>query len=249
MIDVLVLITFVVILYAMRRVIQSRIQGILLLLGGTRKTGIWFYSLLFFPGVVMHELSHFFTAAILGVRTGDINLFPRLGDVDEGRIALGSVKIARTDFVRGSLIGAAPFLVGSLVLYVVMRIFFSEIMAFLVSGEYGLAFHLMATLSENWEFWIGMGGIFLVGNTMFSSREDTRAFPVLGVILGIISLVIWLSGNSHYIVGIIPILVELARALNVAYGLAIVLNLLVAGILFGLERVAEKLTRKRVVYR
>lgn len=73
----------------------------------------YFLAFLFLPGTFIHELSHFLMAKILFVPVGKFNLIPK---TINNEFQLGSVTIAKTDLVRGTLIGLAPFLVGSFLL-------------------------------------------------------------------------------------------------------------------------------------
>ena len=72
-----------------------------------------FLAILYFPGTVLHELSHFLAAKLLGVPTGRISLIPK---ANENGMEFGHVEIAKTDFVRRFLIGIAPFVSGTAVL-------------------------------------------------------------------------------------------------------------------------------------
>lgn len=82
------------------------------------------YFLLFFPGVAIHELSHFLMASLLLVPTGEISLLP-----DEKR--MGSIEIAKTDPVRQSLVGLAPLMIGTIVLTAIFRSPYQENLLFL----------------------------------------------------------------------------------------------------------------------
>ena len=69
------------------------------------------FSIIFLPGVFLHESSHFVMAKILRVPTGDFSIFPQ--SLPDGRLQLGYVETARSDIVRNSLIGAAPLIIGT----------------------------------------------------------------------------------------------------------------------------------------
>jgi hypothetical protein len=78
-------------------------------LTGNKDLTIYLLALLFLPGTFIHEMSHLITATFLGVRTGVVELIPR---VEGSRVIMGSVPIAATDRVRRAVVGAAPFFVG-----------------------------------------------------------------------------------------------------------------------------------------
>lgn len=121
-------------------------------------------ALLFFPGTIIHELSHFLMSALLFVPVGHIDLWPKLeGD----SVKLGSVQIAQTDIFRRFIIGAAPFLFG---------------IAFLL-GILFLGVN-MNLFKETWFIILMIYLAFEIGNTMFSSKKDMEgALELFGVIL------------------------------------------------------------------
>src|SRR3990170_5216778 len=69
-----------------------------------------FFSLLFFPGVLLHETSHYLAARLLGVKTGRFSLLPQ--PLPDGRLRLGFVETTGTDLLRDALIGVAPLVAG-----------------------------------------------------------------------------------------------------------------------------------------
>lgn len=73
------------------------------------KTRLILLAIIYFPGTVLHELSHYFAAKLLFVQTGRISLLPHF---KEDGLELGSVQIAKTDFLRRFLIGIAPLVTG-----------------------------------------------------------------------------------------------------------------------------------------
>jgi hypothetical protein len=131
----------------------------------SRTATINLIALLFFPGTVIHELSHFLMAALLFVPVGNMEFWPKIENDDN--VKLGSVQIAESDIFRRFLIGAAPFLLGVLFLL-------------------GL---LYLMISQNWlsNPWIVAAMIYVafqIGNTMFSSKKDMEgALELFGVVL------------------------------------------------------------------
>ena len=93
-----------------QRWIHREIQTIFLLLTRNSAVSLGLFSLLFFPGVLLHEVSHFLTAKLLRVRTGHFSVVPQL--TADGRLRLGYVETEKADLIREALIGAAPLLTG-----------------------------------------------------------------------------------------------------------------------------------------
>ncbi|HZE87287.1 MAG TPA: hypothetical protein VE090_03720 [Methylomirabilota bacterium] len=131
----------------------------------TRNQTISIYSLalLFFPGTILHELSHLLMAGILFVPVGTMELFPK---VEGDYVKLGSVQIAQTDIFRRFLIGAAPFLFGTSLLLGLL---------FFAAQNNLFSNYLYSALLAY--------AVFEIGNTMFSSRKDMEgAIELLGVV-------------------------------------------------------------------
>ena len=96
----------------LQRFLQREIQAIFLLITRQPDISMALFSLLFLPGVLLHETSHFIMAQLLGVRTGRFSIIPK--KLDSGRIRLGYVETAKTDFIRDALMGLAPLVTGGL---------------------------------------------------------------------------------------------------------------------------------------
>ncbi|MBI5613720.1 hypothetical protein HY947_02240 [Candidatus Gottesmanbacteria bacterium] len=76
----------------------------------SRTIAVTLITLFQFPGTIIHELAHLFTAEILGVRTGKLILAPE--SIRGDHIQTGSVQMNESDPFRRALIGIAPLLVG-----------------------------------------------------------------------------------------------------------------------------------------
>lgn len=114
------------------------------------KTIFILISLLFLPGTILHELSHFFAAIILFLKVKDVQIFP---EFKENEIKLGHVLYEKKDFLRSILVGIAPFF-GAL--------FFFFLLSF---------FHLFPA-NNFWQNLFFGYLIFAVSSSMFSSKQD-----------------------------------------------------------------------------
>lgn len=155
-------------------------------LTGSEKVSIILFSVLFFPGTLIHELAHFLMAKLLLVHTSGMEFLPQLqGD----SIKLGSVSIAKTDPIRRLLIGVAPVIVG---------------LGILLGMLWGVQTYLVFFSAYPWWAWVALGYVvFVTGSTMFSSRKDLEGS--LGVVAGILILFVlifltgfgWLLGSFY----------------------------------------------------
>lgn len=174
-------------------VLTQRLFLFFLLLFRSRNVAVSALTLILFPGTVIHELSHLFTAEILGVRTGKLTLVPesiQAGHHSEpGEIQSGSVAIAKTGPFRRTLIGIAPTIIGLTGLialsYYLPQFFQNTIIA--IQNQQNI-------LPSTFCFLLFAFCLFAISNTMFSSREDLKGvFPVLILLILIVSA-IYLTG-------------------------------------------------------
>lgn len=140
---------------------------------------VYILSLLFLPGILIHELAHFFTAIILFVRVGDIELIPQIRGES---VKLGSVAVAKTDPIRRFLIGAAPVAVGITIILVSLHYSFSKVASTSLAELF--------TKASLGKILLLIYILFEVGNTMFSSKKDMEGalelFLTIGVIFGLL---------------------------------------------------------------
>ncbi len=166
----------ILIIFFLSRSVYRQIYLLFYRVGKHRSWAIHLLLLVFLPGTIVHELSHFLAATFLGVRTGTINLIPQIKE--EGQVIAGETQIAQCDPIRYSLIGIAPFVSGILLIYSVGR--------FLLFGDTGLAFNFfsfsawISLMQKNFSL-LGMFSaffLFWVSNTMFSSKKDLELLIV-----------------------------------------------------------------------
>jgi hypothetical protein len=132
-----------------------------------------FFSFIFSPGIILHELSHLLMATVLFVPVGDIDFTPKKNG---NSVKLGSVEIAKTDPIRRSLIGFAPVLVGLIVVVGIVYLFSSNILFFQDQGIYVFVVAILAVVYL----------LFAISNTMFSSSRDMEGTAEILITLLII---------------------------------------------------------------
>jgi hypothetical protein len=153
--------------------LQKKLSQFFLAITHSQKITIQWLSFIFLPGVVLHELAHWFVASMLFVRTGDIEFMPQL---QGNTVKLGSVAVAKTDPLRRFLIGVAPVLIGFLAL----------LGLFYFLSPYIIAF--------NWQTFLLVYASFEIGNTMFSSKKDMEGALGLVIALLFIFVVLYILG-------------------------------------------------------
>jgi hypothetical protein len=182
--------------------LHRHIQAVLLI--GLRRAdlAVTFFSLIFFPGVLLHEGSHYLMAKILRVRTGKFSLLPR--PLPNKRLQLGFVETESTDWFREALIGAAPLLSG--LLFVAFAGLYQLDLDGLVRTNLGSSpdeiMVKIKSLLHQPDFWLWFYLIFTVSSMMTPSASDRRAWLPVLLIMGALAGVTWLLGAGEWITAI-----------------------------------------------
>lgn len=162
----LILLAELIILYFISRLLTKTLFTFFLFIFRARSVAISILLVLEFPGTVIHELSHLFTAGILGVKTGKLTLEPE--SIRGDTITTGSVAIAETDPFRRFAIGLAPMIGGIIILTTISYLL----------QQYVPNWH-------DWRFWVLGYLLFAVSNAMFSSPQDLKGFLPFAITLAI----------------------------------------------------------------
>ena len=231
------------------RWISRHIQGVGLLLGGNHDIAIIIYFLIMFPGILLHEASHWLMAQLLGLRTGKISIGPQKGR--GGKVRLGSVQIAKSDPFRESLVGLAPLLAGSGLVLLIGTVVFDlrTLSQAFVLGDVGWFLELMVSFVKVPDFWIWLYLIFAISNAMLPSESDRRAWLPLAIFLVIIAAIMAIVGWTPQMpASVFDHVVGAVQYLDTAFLITLVIDLIFAGFVFGLEKLLNFLTGNRVTY-
>ncbi len=176
---IIFLLLSLVFLYFSGQVLLRQLTYLVHHVGGSRRFLIVLWSLVFLPGTIIHELSHFFVAILVGARTGKVEIFPEfLGtDSDEGGVALGSVQTQKLNIVQGVLVGLAPFFVGLCLLVW---------LGSLILQNYSLGDYAIMAF-QGYLF-------FTLSNSFFPSRSDLVHVVPAAITVAIIVVIAWLVG-------------------------------------------------------
>lgn len=185
------------ILLLLQRWIQSHLHGVSLLATGRADWAVIVYAVILFPGVLLHETSHWLAATLLGVRTGNMSLIPRRQP--DGTLQLGYVeyyKSSKVGPIRESLIGAAPLIAGTLaVLLIGLRVFgVTDLSAAVRSGDIDILTAAVADLFSTPFILLWIYLIFAISNAMMPSRSDRKAWPAFFLVMAGLALFLYLIG-------------------------------------------------------
>jgi hypothetical protein len=232
----------------LQRQLHREIQSVFLLL--TRRTDISLalFSLFFFPGVLLHESSHYIIARLLGVRTGGFSLLPK--PLTDGRLQLGYVETVKTDFLRDALIGVAPLITGGLfVAYAGMsRLGLPSLWDSLSSGGQRTIADAITQLSKLPDFWLWFYLIFTISSTMMPSPSDRRAWlPVVLVIAALIGVGLLAGAGPWMMEHMSEPLNTALRSVSVVFAISLAVHIFLIFPFFFTRRILEHISGQTIV--
>jgi hypothetical protein len=183
----------------LQRRLHQEIQSVLFLITRRIDLALAIFSILFLPGVLLHEMSHYFAARLLRVPVGRFSVIPQ--SLPDGRLRLGYVETAQTDFLRDALIGAAPLIAGSLfVAYAgFVHLDFSALWVQFSLGDLSSSTAAISTAVGQPDFWIWFYVIFVVSSTMFPSETDRRAWRPILLTVGVFLALLFIAGAGPWL--------------------------------------------------
>jgi len=235
-------------LLVLQRGLHREIQSVFLLLTRRVDLSLALFSLLFLPGVFLHEASHYIMAQILDVQTGRFSIIPRA--VENGRLQLGYVETARADILRDSLIGMAPFITGGICVALTgLRLLGLDSLWPALTGTAGDSLvEAFTAIRSRPDFWLWFYLTFVISSTMLPSASDRRAWLPLVLVFGILLLVVLLAGAGPWLLGhLAPPLNVGLRALAVVFGISVVMHILILIPIWILRKLVSKVTKLQVV--
>lgn len=206
-------------LFLVSRFVSGRLFFIFYSATSNQQLAASLIGILYFPGVLVHELSHVFAAMLTGVRVSDMEFMPTFVD---GALKLGSVKVEKTDPFRRTFIGIAPIIGGITVIFLV-------IWSATNLGEGNLLLLILAGIL-----------VFQIASTMFSSKKDLEGTGAFFATLLVIFLAVWFFDipllNFIKDFGISSQAQTFITNVNYFLGIAVFLNLGVAVIIYFLMK-------------
>lgn len=224
--------------------LHRELQGVLLLITHNADIALALFSLLLLPGVLLHESSHYLMAKLLRVSTGRFSLIPRR--LDNGRLLMGFVETVKVDFLRDALVGAAPFLTGSVFVAFVgdKHLGLVALWPALVSGDLATAFEYFASIYEQYNFWLWFYLMVAVSGTMLPSESDRRAWLPVVIIMTLLIGLAWLVGAGPWMTShVILALNDSLRALAIVLAISGVVHIIVLIPILFLRRIFSRITK------
>ena len=241
-----------IVLLFMQRWIHAHLHGVSLLLVGRPEWAVIVYAVVLFPGVLLHEASHWLAATFLGVRPGGVSLWPRRQP--DGSLQLGYVeyyKGPRVGPIRESLIGAAPLVNGTAAILLIGYHVFSvtSLADAIRTGDVTILTEAMVQLLAVPNFLVWLYLLFAISNAMLPSRSDRHAWPAFLAIVAVFTAVIAFLAQGTSLFGSLarPVAV-LFGYLGTAFSIAIAVNLVCIGVIALAEWILGRIRGASVVY-
>lgn len=239
-------------LLLLQRWIHRHLRGLAYLMTGRMQWAILVYAIILFPGVVLHELSHWLVARLLGVRTGTISLLPQMQK--DGTLRLGYVEYYRKrslDPIRESLIGAAPLFSGTIVILLIGSHVFgvANFTAAVQSADLDQLSSALTQLFTAPDFLVWLYLIFAISNAMMPSPSDRRAWRPFLILLAAGAVILYALDRQQVIIaGLVGPMTVSFGYLSLALSLAIGVDFAFVFVIYILEGLVSRLRGVELVY-
>ncbi len=231
----------------LQRGLHYEIQAFLLLITRREDVTVAVFSLLFFPGVVLHELSHFGMAKLLLVRTGRVSLLPQ--QTGSGKLRLGFVETAKTDPLRDTLIGMAPLISGLIVVgYIgLSRFGLGQVVFQAADSGAEAGFQSASAIFQQADFWIWFYLLVVVSSTMLPSPSDRQSWLLIGLwVLGILAVSILAGAGSWLMKNAAPKVDEFLTVIAIIFFISAGVHAILLPIFWGLHNFTSRLTGYKI---
>ena len=238
-------------LWAVRRWIQQHLLGVGLLVAQEQHLATVIYCVVVLPGLLVHELTRWIMAGVLNVKSTRVMKWPKADE--RGRIEPEFVRVDdKHNPLFMALIGGVPLVV-SLALVLAISNSVLHLPAFvsaMATNDLNTIGPAIQKLIGQPDFLLWLYILFAISNTMWPTGEDRRGWEIIvGFVIGgliVLAVIGFSAAEIRWFTGPIP------QALNVLTTVALtvlIIDSLVALLIFVLERSTERMTHRYAPYR
>jgi hypothetical protein len=203
--------------------LHREIQYLFLLITHRLDLAVGLFSLLFFPGILLHELSHLVVAWLCRVRISHFSLIPHT--YPNGKVRLGYVETAQVGIFRDALIGTAPLISGGIVITIISY-YVLGLPAFF-TGDLNTWWNAIQAIPSIPDFWIWFYLIFAISSTMLPSAADRKAWLPLVIGLILLILLVFLAGLDEWLIfHIKPVLQIFVSSITAVMGISLLAHVI-----------------------
>lgn len=228
--------------------LHRELQALFLLISRHTDLGIGLFSLLLFPGVLLHELSHFCMAKILRVPTGKISLLPKI--LPDGKLRMGFVETAHSDPIRELFIGTAPFLSGAAIIswIGISRLQLFPLAEFAFARNWSAVLDGLTQINQVADLWVWFYLCFAISSTMLPSESDRQGWRPVALVLFFAGGLAFLAGAGPWIqTNLMPIFNQGLYFLSLIFTLSLVIHLVLAIPVALLTALVSRMTGLKVI--
>jgi hypothetical protein len=222
------------------------LQELFYLLTEHKAVAVYLFQIMLLPGVILHEMSHYVAAKLLGVRIRKLSLQPQIRG---NKIQMGAIVMDRPDFARGILIGLAPLVVGTAVVVLIGYHVFdvANVIAAVTANDIGAAIGAVQAAFGVNDAWIWFYFIFAISNAMLPSESDRASLWPMLIFVGAIAVVVALAGwGPAVLVQLVTPMESAFSLLLVAFGITLFVDLIFVSFIALLRALVTALTGRRL---
>jgi len=199
------------------------------------------FYIIFFPGILVHESSHWLMAKLLRVPTGKLSLIPQ--NLPNGKLRLGYVETQKSDWFRDSLIGAAPLFAGCLITGWLANSLWGApaLTESIVKGDLVTFRQVIVSVYQGSDFWVWFYLVFAISSMMLPSESDRNSWiPVLLIFTGFILIMVLAGAGGWMESNLLPLFNPTLFTLTTVFAVSLTLHLILLIPIWLIRAVLEK---------